>query len=1007
MQAFKDTYGADRVSKVMTYSTEGSRSAILTVARGLGIDNDVASYIASLVIADRGTQRSLTTMYYGDDDNKPVPEFVKAMDEYPELFEGARKIEGICSGAGSHAGGVIFVDEPFTNTTALMRTNSGDIVTQFDLHNAEDASLIKIDLLSIEGLDKIRACLDLLLKDGLVKWQGSLKKTYESVIGIKNIERKAPEMWKLLHEHRVLSLFQMEKDSGVQALSLVKPTDVDQLASLNSVIRLMAQEEGAEVPLKKYARFRHDPSEWYKEMDEAGLTKDEQEVIKRILGASSGVCIYQEQVMMLVMEPQIGGFSLNWSDKLRRSIAKKKPKDFLQLEQEFFDNMREKKLSEKLCKYVWYTLVYTQRGYGFNCCSGSTVLVRGSSNDKWTPTIADMYRIMNDCQHAKESGHKDLYKKYRHYGYGTALSMYEDGRLHCNTIVDIVPSGLQETYEIKTVSGSSCICTVNHRFPTPTGLKRLDELTEGEYLYCVNPEDCTDGTTPFLSSIVSITPQGVEMTYDVEMADPAHTFVTDSGLITHNSAHCLSYSLIALQELNLCYKYPIIYWDCANLLVDSGSLEAASKGTNYGKMAVAIANIRKNDIKVELPLINEAQRGFIPNVEEDEIIFSLKAINGVGDDVVSAIISNRPYASFDDFCDKLFTTKLVTTAPMVALIKAGCFNKLCGQDRVEVMDYFLKRYLFTPNTSLTKSNLAKIREYDLVPAEYRIMIRMLDFGSYILGDKFLYSTVVDEKKKVPKCGYHDRIFKLNDVSMPFFTENFSEDSVAGTADGYYLISEKTFGKELTNSTQPLVDWLKSPETLELYNITKYQKEYWEQYASGSPSAWDMATLSFYYGEHELKDLQEEPYGVVSYFDLPKQPHVYDYSYRWKAGQRIEVPKFKIVRLAGTVINADNPHHTITLLTVYGAVNVKFGKGQYAFYNRQISKQLDENSSKKTVVDKPWFKRGTLLMVCGYRQDDNFRAYRYNDTVYLHTATKISKVNEDGTVELITERESAD
>ena len=322
MQAFKDTYGADRVSKVMTYGTEGSRSAIITVARGLGIDNDVASYIASLVVADRGTQRSLTTMYYGDDDNKPIPEFVKAMDEYPELFEGAKKIEGICSSCGSHAGGVIFVDEPFTNTTALMKTNSGDIVTQFDLHNAEDASLIKIDLLSIEGLDKIRACLDLLVKDGRVQWQGSLKKTYESVIGIKNLERKAPEMWRLLHEHRVLSLFQMEKDSGVQALSLIKPTNVDQLASLNSVIRLMAQEEGGEVPLKKYARFRHDPNEWHKEMDDAGLTKEEQEVIKKHLSTSCGVCIYQEQIMMLVMEPMIGGFSLNWADKLRKAVAK-------------------------------------------------------------------------------------------------------------------------------------------------------------------------------------------------------------------------------------------------------------------------------------------------------------------------------------------------------------------------------------------------------------------------------------------------------------------------------------------------------------------------------------------------------------------------------------------------------------------------------------------------------------------------------------------------------------
>ena len=43
-----------------------------------------------------------------------------------------------------------------------MKTSSGDIITQYDLWRLEEVSLIKIDLLSIEALDRIRACLDLL-----------------------------------------------------------------------------------------------------------------------------------------------------------------------------------------------------------------------------------------------------------------------------------------------------------------------------------------------------------------------------------------------------------------------------------------------------------------------------------------------------------------------------------------------------------------------------------------------------------------------------------------------------------------------------------------------------------------------------------------------------------------------------------------------------------------------------------------------------------------------------
>ena len=68
IQAMKDTYGEDRVSTVMTLSTEKSRSAILTAARGLKIDNDIAQYISSLIVADRGQLRTLSQMYYGDDD---------------------------------------------------------------------------------------------------------------------------------------------------------------------------------------------------------------------------------------------------------------------------------------------------------------------------------------------------------------------------------------------------------------------------------------------------------------------------------------------------------------------------------------------------------------------------------------------------------------------------------------------------------------------------------------------------------------------------------------------------------------------------------------------------------------------------------------------------------------------------------------------------------------------------------------------------------------------------
>ncbi|MBQ5474298.1 MAG: DNA polymerase III subunit alpha [Lachnospiraceae bacterium] len=367
LNAFRKYYGEDRVANVATFRTEKSKSAILTAARGLKIDVDIAQYIASLIPADRGLLRTLSQCYNGDEENdyKPIKQFIIEMNNYPELWNVAQKIEGLICGSGVHAGGVIFVDEPFTESTALMRAPDGTICTQFELHDAEDVSLIKYDALSVEAMDKIHNCLDLLCDAGLVERERTLKETYENVIGIYKLERDNPEMWKMVWNHEIQSLFQMEKQSGINGIATLKPTSVDDLAILNSTIRLMAQEKGGEMPTDKLARFKANPREWEREIEKYGLTSREKDILEPVLGMSYGLCIAQEQFMELVQLPELGGFSLTWADKLRKSIAKKNPKDYEALTKEFFEVTKEKGVDEAFAKYVWNVLIAMSRGYGF------------------------------------------------------------------------------------------------------------------------------------------------------------------------------------------------------------------------------------------------------------------------------------------------------------------------------------------------------------------------------------------------------------------------------------------------------------------------------------------------------------------------------------------------------------------------------------------------------------------------------------------------------------------
>ena len=56
--------------------------------------------------------------------------------------------------------------------------------------------------------------------------------------------------------------------------------------------------------------------------------------------------------------------------------------------------------------------------------------------------------------------------------------------------------------------------------------------------------------------------------------------------------------------------------------------------TNYGKIAKAIGDIRAAGIKVSLANINKSKFGFAPDVENNQILFGLKGLLNVGDELV-------------------------------------------------------------------------------------------------------------------------------------------------------------------------------------------------------------------------------------------------------------------------------------------------------------------------------------------------------------------------------------
>ena len=416
--------------------------------------------------------------------------------------------------------------------------------------------------------------------------------------------------------------------------------------------------------------------------------------------------------------------------------------------------------------------------------------------------------------------------------------------------------------------------------------------------------------------------------------------------------------------------------------------------------------MQQRNIPIALPYINQAKFGFSPDEKNNQIIYGLKAINGIGDDVVRLLLENRPYKNIEDFYERMVCTKLIKNSQMLQLIKAGAFNEF-GISREDVMQDFIKTFLVNECKSLGMQQFNRLVEldnqYHFIPENLKLAIRHVNFKSYVLDDAFFYKKVIIKGKKIPKSGYHDRLYELNEESMSFFLEYYSEDSVEEVKGTYYVISEKKFKKENLRNIEPLKQWLGKQETLDLYNYYMTQSAI-EEYASGTVSKWEMDALSVYAtSKHELYNMDETKYGVENYFDMPEEPDVYSYynkKIRVKDGdvyrtEYKEVPKYVITRIAGTVLDKNKDKHFISLLTKYGVVSIKFNKGRFANYNQQISKIQDDG--KKKVLEKSWFERGNKLIICGYRQGDIFRAYKYADTVYKHSCMLIKEIKDNGDI----------
>lgn len=370
-QKIREERGELGCVQVCTFGTISSRAAVKISCRGYrsdkypeGIPLEEAEYMTSLIPSERGFVWTIEDCLYGNEEKgrKPVQQFINEVNKYEGLDNILSHISGIVNQRGVHASGVNFYDDEPCKTAAFMKAKDGSWVTQYSLHDAEYVGDTKYDLLVTEVQDVITQCLELLQENNQISKDLTLKEAYNKYLHPDVIDFNDPKIWSQIETGKTLKLFQFDGNVGRQAAKMLKPKSLEELANVNSIMRLMPEKKGAETSSQRYQRMKADISQWYQEMELAGLSDAEVKILEPHYLPAYGTPNSQEQLMLIVMDENICGFSLAEANTLRQTIGKK----LMERIPEMRELIKSKAASPALGEYIWTTAALPQLGYSFD-----------------------------------------------------------------------------------------------------------------------------------------------------------------------------------------------------------------------------------------------------------------------------------------------------------------------------------------------------------------------------------------------------------------------------------------------------------------------------------------------------------------------------------------------------------------------------------------------------------------------------------------------------------------
>jgi DNA polymerase-3 subunit alpha len=331
----KQKYGEDKVAQIGTFGTMMARGAVRDVARSLGYPYAIGDRLSKMI--PMGSQGMPMTIDHAIDITPELKDAYKKEPDTKKIIDLAKKLEGCVRHISVHAAGVVISPTPlYEYVPTQLDPKGGKIITQYDMYSVEEAGLLKFDFLGIRNLSILSDSINL------------VKKFYNIDIDIERIPLDDAKTFHLLAQGQTEGLFQLNGSGMTRYLKELKPTSIHDINAMVALYR-----PGPMETIPEYIKRKHNPN----------LVKYLDPRMKKFLGESYGLIVYQDDLLFCALE--LAGYNWEEADKFRKAVGKKIPAEMAAQYEKFTKGIVTNGQTQVFADKLW-KLFEPFQAYGFN-----------------------------------------------------------------------------------------------------------------------------------------------------------------------------------------------------------------------------------------------------------------------------------------------------------------------------------------------------------------------------------------------------------------------------------------------------------------------------------------------------------------------------------------------------------------------------------------------------------------------------------------------------------------